>query len=191
MSTDVVTQLTMDFPELANLSRQDLEDILNDPNYFQAVFHSLPRVKAMYDAQAELGNANESIANNNLALQEKLYRLRSETQDVFNEAKSLEAKWKDLEKEQHDVYQRFTPQFLLMRLRHSVTAQDDASERLATAFIQHQSLGFPESQSGVATPSGKETDNFIKQFKEARKIYHKRVIWSDRWSKDQVEWRED
>ena len=80
MSTDVVTQLTMEFPELAHLSyestaaiglvstliisrRQDLEDLLNDNNYFQAIFHSLPRVKAMYAAQAELGNANESIAS--------------------------------------------------------------------------------------------------------------------------------
>ncbi|KAJ4482016.1 hypothetical protein J3R30DRAFT_2113097 [Lentinula aciculospora] len=190
MST-VITQLTMDFPELAHLSRRDLEDLLNDTNYFQAVFHSLPGVKAMYDAQAELGNANESIAKNNLALQEKLYRLRSETQDAFNEAKSLEARWKELEKEQRDVYQRFTPQFLLMRLRHSVTSQDDASERLATTFIQHQFVETSDSQSGTATPSGKEIDDFIKDFKEARKIYHKRVIWSDRWSKGQVEWRED
>ncbi|KAJ3830700.1 hypothetical protein F5878DRAFT_651751 [Lentinula raphanica] len=191
MSTDVVTQLTMDFPELAHLSRQDLEDLLSGTNYFQAVFHSLPRVKAIYDAQAELGNANESIAKNNLALQEKLYRLRSETQDAFNEAKNLEARWQEVEKEQREVYQRFTPQFLLMRLRHSVTAQDDISERLATAFIQRQSLGSSESQSGTATPSGKEIEDFIKEFKEARKIYHKRVIWSDGWSKGQVEWRAD
>ncbi|KAE9391029.1 hypothetical protein BT96DRAFT_832585 [Gymnopus androsaceus JB14] len=191
MSTDVVTQLTMEFPELAHLSRQDLEDLLSDTNYFQAVFHSLPAVKAMYAAQAELGNANESIANNNLASQERLYRLRSETQDAFNEAKLLEARWKELEKEQRDVYQRYTPQFLLMRLRHSVTAQDDASETLANAFIQHQSLGTSESPSGTSTPSGKEIDDFIKEYKEARKVYHKRVIWSDRWTKGQVEWRDD
>ncbi|KIK57247.1 hypothetical protein GYMLUDRAFT_46503 [Collybiopsis luxurians FD-317 M1] len=191
MTSDVVTQLTTDFPELAHLSRQDLEDLLNDNNYFQAVFHSLPRVKAMHDAQAELGNANSSIANNNMALQDKLYQLRSETQDAFNEAKALEARWKEVEKEQRDVYQRFTPQFLLMRLRHSVSAQDDASERLATAFIQHQSLGSSESHSGTSTPSGKDMDDFIKEFKEARKIYHKRVMWSDRWSKGQVEWRDE
>ena len=42
---------------------------------------------------------------NNLALQEKLYGLRNETQDAFNEAKALEASWADLEKEQRDVYQ--------------------------------------------------------------------------------------
>ncbi|KAF9060727.1 hypothetical protein BDP27DRAFT_1296515 [Rhodocollybia butyracea] len=191
MSTDVVTQFTTDFPELAHLSRQDLEDLLADPNYFQAVLHSLPRVKAMHDAQSELGNANESIANNTLALQERLYRLRSETQDAFNEAKSLEARWKEVEKEQRDVYQRFSPQFLLMRLRHSITDQDVASEALATAFIQHQITGSSESHSGTATPSGKEIDDFIKEFKEARKVYHKRVMWADRWSKGQVEWRDD
>lgn len=33
-----------------------------DPVYFQAIFHSLERVKALYQAQAELGMANESIA---------------------------------------------------------------------------------------------------------------------------------
>lgn len=87
--------------------------------------------------------------------------------------------------------QRYTPQFLLMRLRHSVTAQDDASDTLATAFIQHQSLGSSESHSGTATPSGKEIDEFIRDYKEARKVYHKRMIWSDRWTKGQVEWRED
>jgi hypothetical protein len=43
-------------------SREDLEDLLNDPNYFQAIVHSLPRVKAMFQAQSELGSANESIA---------------------------------------------------------------------------------------------------------------------------------
>ena len=102
--------------------REDLEDILADPAYFQAIFHSLPSVRSLFQAQAELGSANESIAStlqpttsrsgpahyipdNNTVLQERLYRLRSETQDAFNEAKSLEARWKDLEREQREVYQ--------------------------------------------------------------------------------------
>jgi ESCRT-I complex subunit VPS37 len=36
--------------------------MLADPAYFQSVFHSLPRVKALFQAQTELGMANESIA---------------------------------------------------------------------------------------------------------------------------------
>jgi ESCRT-I complex subunit VPS37 len=55
--------LLTDFPELSHLSREDLLDLLMDPNYFQAIFHSLDRVKALYAAQAELGAANEAIAS--------------------------------------------------------------------------------------------------------------------------------
>jgi hypothetical protein len=36
--------------------------MLVDPNYFQAVLHSLEKVKAMYQSQTELSMANEVIA---------------------------------------------------------------------------------------------------------------------------------
>jgi len=184
----ISTQLTTDFPELAHLSREDLEDILADPAYFQAIFHSLKRVRSLFQAQAELGLANESIANNNTTLQESLYRLRSETQDAFNEAKALEVRWKDLEREQREVYQRFTPQFLLMRLRHATTAQDDKSEALASAFVQSSSTS--PSPSPSHNGNG-EVDDFVKEFKALRKVYHKRVMWGDRWAAGQVAWRDD
>ena len=43
--------------------REDLEDLLADPQYFQAVFHTLPQVRLLYQGQADLGSANESIAS--------------------------------------------------------------------------------------------------------------------------------
>jgi len=181
--SSISTQLTADFPELAHLSREDLEDMLADPTYFQAIFHSLDRVRSLFQAQAELGMANESIANHNTMLQDSLYRLRSETQDAFNEAKALEGRWKDLEREQREVYQRFTPQFLLMRLRHATTAQDDKSEALASTFVQ--------SSSTSPSPGNGEVDDFVKEFKALRKVYHKRVMWGDRWAAGQVAWRDD
>ncbi|KAJ6585091.1 hypothetical protein B0H19DRAFT_1108191 [Mycena capillaripes] len=189
----MATPLLNDFPELADLSREDLEDLLNDPVYFQAIFHSLSRVKAMYQSQAELGMANESIASHNLALQEPLYRLRAETQEAFDDAKNLEARWKDVEREQREVYQRFSPQFLLMRLKHSKTAQDDASEALASAFVHQSSTSASNGGSGTGTPNGpgKEIDDFVREFKDLRKTYHKRVMWEDRWSSGLVNWRDD
>lgn len=175
------TPLLAEFPELTHLSREDLEDLLADPAYFQAIFHSLDRVKELYKSQAELGLANETIAQNNLALQQQLYNLRSETKDFFDEAKKLESRWKELEKEQRDIYQRYTPQFLLLRLKHSITAQDDASEALASAFVS--------GADTLATSS--DIDEFVKEFKKLRKTYHKRVIWAEKWGKGDVMWRED
>ena len=97
--------------------------MLADPQYFQAIFHTLNQVKQLHQAQADLGLANEAIARkhiffailrtiqepatseNNLAYQDALYKLRSETQDAFNDAKQLEARCKEVEREQKEVYQ--------------------------------------------------------------------------------------
>jgi ESCRT-I complex subunit VPS37 len=45
------------------------------------------------------------LSGNNLALQEELYQLRYLTQEAFNGAKTLGARWSELEKEQRDVHQ--------------------------------------------------------------------------------------
>jgi len=179
------SQLFKDYPELSSLSREDLEDMLADPAYFQAVFHSLPRVKALFQAQAELGMANESIARKNLSVQDDLYKLRAETQDSFDEAKALLARQKELDREQRELHQRYSSSFLSLRLRHATTAQDDLSETLATSFIRSQ----PSSSS--AGSADKEVDEFVRQFKELRKRYHKRALWGEKWSHGTVRWRED
>ena len=85
----------------------------------------------------------------------------------------------------HYPLQRFSQQFLMLRLRHATTAQDDASEAVASAFVQSS----PNAYAGDGT--GKDVDDFVKEFKEARKTYHKRVMWGDRWGAGKVQWRDD
>ena len=106
--------------------------MLNNPAYYEAVFNSLPQVKTMFQTQSELGRANEEIASEyavalihesvlrwvvraegNLQLQNELYALRAETKDAFDRAKALEARWKELEREQRDVYQVCNPSAFL------------------------------------------------------------------------------
>jgi hypothetical protein len=36
-----------------------------------------------------------------------------------------------------------------------------------------------------------EVDEFIKEFKELRKVYHKRSMWGEKWGNGQVIWREE
>jgi len=170
------------YPELSRLSRDDLQDLLHDQQYFQATFHSLEHVKTFYRAQDEIVMANEAIAKNNLSLQDELYKLRAETQAAFDESRSLEARWKSLEREQKEVYQRFTQQFLLLRLRHAATAQDEASEKVASDFVKGPSDG---------PANGKEVDDFVKDFREMRRVYHKRAIFVERWTKGDVGWLND
>jgi len=81
------------------------------------------------------------------------------------------------------VPQRFTQQFLLLRLRHATTAQDEASEKVASQFVKGS------SPDGLA--SGKEVDDFVRDFREMRRVYHKRAIFGDRWGKGDVGWQDD
>jgi ESCRT-I complex subunit VPS37 len=80
--------------------------------------------------------------------------------------------------------QRYAPSFLLLRLKHAATAQDELSELTATAFV-HANL---EEGEKLGT---KEVDDFIKAFKEQRITYHKRTIWSEHWSNGKVTWPDD
>lgn len=74
------SRLFAEYPEVQNFSyvsffnilhpeyepsvrKEDLEDLMTDSQYFQAIFHTLPKVKALVQAQSELGMANESIAS--------------------------------------------------------------------------------------------------------------------------------
>jgi len=77
-----------------------------------------------------------------------------------------------------------------MRLRHSTTAQDDASEALASSFVQQ----LPSNNGSISDPGtsrGMEVDQFIKEFRELRKVYHKRAMWGEKWANGQVIWREE
>jgi ESCRT-I complex subunit VPS37 len=137
------------------------------------------------------------VSENNLALQDTLYALRNETKQAFDEAKALELRWKELEREQREVYQvcrirpvlrqadscskRFSPSFLLMRLRHATTAQDDLSEAVASTFVKSSP---PEGNAN----GGRDVDEFVKEFRDLRKTYHKRVIWGSGSGK--VDWRD-
>lgn len=152
-------------------------------------------------------------------MQDDLYRLRSETQAAFDEAQMLQARWRELDREQKELYQvrqlnpisipstfwcqplclqRYTQSFLLLRLRHAATAQDELSESLASSFIRQspsvsyiQSFEPSSSGNGNSDAMGKKVDEFVKQFKELRKTYHKRVMWSERWGAGRVSWRDD
>lgn len=56
---------------------------------------------SLYSVYKDLLNGLE----HNLTFQEPLYKLRSDTKDAFDEAKRLEARWKEVEREQREVYQ--------------------------------------------------------------------------------------
>lgn len=79
-----------------------------------------------------------------------------------------------------------------MRLRHATTAQDDLSESVASTFVKSSP---PESSAfgngngnGNGNGGGRDVDEFVKEFRDLRKTYHKRAIWGSGANK--VDWRD-
>lgn len=37
----------------------------------------------------------------------------------------------------------------------------------------------------------RQLEEFVRDFKAARKVFHKRALWSERWNRGEVSWQED
>ena len=75
--------------------------------------------------------------------------------------------------DRHLPPQRFTPSAQLARLRAATSNQDHLSEQLVASFIE----------------GGMSEEDFARQFKEVRRVYHRRQVCLDKWEKGSVVWR--
>ncbi|CAD6566494.1 MAG: hypothetical protein TREMPRED_002658 [Tremellales sp. Tagirdzhanova-0007] len=202
------TPLLQQFPSLSSHPPSFLKDLLSSPPLTEAYLYTLPEVQELAADVERLGRENEGLARQNLDLRDQLLNLRDATAQSYAHAEHLKLRWTEIEKAQANLYQRHRPSFLHLRLRHSMTDQDDHSEKMASAFIEGRngrgsgteatsravSPGSEVAPHASATPDrtqNKAIEDFIQEFKAARKIYHKRAIWAERWSRGEVAWRDD
>ncbi|GAA98381.1 uncharacterized protein L969DRAFT_93024 [Mixia osmundae IAM 14324] len=150
---------------LSSLSRDDLEALLSDPEYFDAFFGTLPSTIALYDEHDALLRANEELTARNLDYRPKLDTLRSETALAFQSALDSKVIWATVEKDQAEAYKGCTPPALLNRLRAALSEQEHLTEQLAARF-----------QDGQLDEA-----SFAMQYKEARRIWHKRALCAFYW----------
>lgn len=120
-----VDALARDFPTVSALSKEDLQDLLSDEAYFNAVFEGLPQVRRMREAQAEVIASNEALAGKskpslsarstvctdelvcvekNLAVRPQLEASRERTAASFANANAMKAKWADVEARQAELH---------------------------------------------------------------------------------------
>ncbi|PWZ03336.1 hypothetical protein BCV70DRAFT_15397 [Testicularia cyperi] len=207
-SSSLQTRLTHTFPQTSGLTREDLQALLGetplpyhpqhastdsgqdqraaDAAYFEAFFHSLPQAQQLYAQHAALLRTNEEKAQKNTQLQKPLEELRTETQQLFDRAKSLEAELPRLEKQMNDEYRRFAPSALHFSLTQSASKLNDRSEDLANAYVE--GLPYPTDESGTAPEAMLDDVSFVRRYKAQRTLYHKRRIVADRWARGQVHW---
>ncbi|KAJ3045230.1 Vacuolar protein sorting-associated protein 37A [Rhizophlyctis rosea] len=157
-----------DYPDIDSKSAEELEELLNDEIAFQIYLENLSSIKGMKQVHKELMDGNESLARRNLSKKEELESLKktlSEQQQLFQ---SLRAKFDTNLKAQQDEAVRFSPTYVATKLQSAQSESDELSESIAQSFLD-----------------GKiPADDFIKQYRDTRRVYHLRAAKLERLARD-------
>ncbi|GAA5998477.1 vacuolar protein sorting family 37 protein [Rhodotorula paludigena] len=164
--------LARDFPKVAQVPRDDLQLLLEDPAYFDAYFNTMPQSLAYHQAVEQKMRDNIELAEKSTAMKPDLERLREDTARLFNEANDLKTRWAYLDDAQREAYRRFSQPAQQARYRAATTQQEHLSDSLVAAFLAGEG----------------DDESFVKQYREVRKVYHKREIGLRKWDEGKVVW---
>lgn len=165
--------LARDYPEAASLGKDDLQRLLEDPAYFDAYFSTLDRARSCHTALASKLQANIDLAQDSEELKPALQHLRHDTARLFHEAQDLlHTQWPLLEHAQHEAYRRFSESAQLARYRAATTTQEHLSDALVHAFLNGDG----------------DDESFVRQYREVRKLFHRREIGLHKWDEGKVVW---
>ncbi|KAJ3275893.1 Vacuolar protein sorting-associated protein 37A [Terramyces sp. JEL0728] len=147
-----------EYLELDGKTTEEIEEILLDDNAFADYFYSLDQVKPIKQMQDDLLVNNAEIAKSNLSRKEQIEDLKMRIQALQNINAGHRKQLDQLLYEQQQELTRFGSEYLTEQLRQLVATSDDMTELSAASFLE-----------------GKlSEDEFIKAFKESRKLYHLR-----------------
>ncbi|KAK4047394.1 hypothetical protein OIV83_005441 [Microbotryomycetes sp. JL201] len=166
--------LSLDFPQLQHLTQEELQLLLEDEAMFDAVFNTLPQALELHQAYERRLQQNIAIANKNDSMRPGLEALRAETAALFNEANELKQRWTYIDEAQKEAFKKFLPANQMSRLSVATSNQEHLSDQLVNAFL--------DGSTG-------DDESFARQYREIRKVFHRRAISLDKWSQGKVVWR--
>jgi len=145
-------------PELAQLKKQELEELLNDDEKFEKFLLGLEKHKNIETIVKELRDENDRVAASTLEKQKDLGVLRENLaiqQDIF---KVKQSELDESAKKLGEVMKKYSASVIMGKLASESRKGEEESEEVAQRFM-----------SGEI-----EVNEFVKSFIESRKKYHKR-----------------
>ncbi|KAI8843820.1 hypothetical protein BJ741DRAFT_257219 [Chytriomyces cf. hyalinus JEL632] len=149
-------------------SLEELEELLADPIAFEEHLYSLPRIAEAQKLREEVARVNAEAAGKTLALQSDLFNSRESlraTQASFLAA--LES-YEQCCKRYDAAMLVMAPDYLLSRLRAAQAESDELCDSLVMSLLRGE---LP-------------VDEFLKRYREARRVYHARSIRVERGERD-------
>ncbi|TQS37802.1 hypothetical protein Golomagni_01713 [Golovinomyces magnicellulatus] len=159
--------------------KQQLAEILENPKLLNALLYSTSTVhpslasnqKALQDALSE----NIALASHLKAVEARLLQLRLSSQAQLLSTHALERQWRQKQTEMDQALAPFTPPSLYQNLVQAIQEQEHYCGALESEFLDGD---------GVATE--REVIEWIKRFREARKVYYSRQARKERWDEGRI-----
>ncbi|KAI1311295.1 Vacuolar protein sorting-associated protein 37A [Mortierella claussenii] len=146
------------------LTTEQIEEYLESPIAFEHFFDRIDVVANSRTLKREWWHGNDNVARRNLCLEAELKELQNSTAEGHRVAMQLQKTLEEKLQQQQDALWRFKPETLQSKLRSAAAESDELSESVAQSFLE-----------------GKLAEaDFIRQFRDLRKVYHMREMKNER-----------
>ncbi|XP_071543883.1 vacuolar protein sorting-associated protein 37A-like [Panulirus ornatus] len=125
-------------PEVASLSRDELEDILTCEDKLTEFVAGLPQLTAVKTHCDQLIAQNEALAKANLERSSEYERVRDATIQKVEELTSLRASFEDMTLMQQKASEKLAPANIQESLLIFAVQSEEESEKIAEDFLQKQ-----------------------------------------------------
>ncbi|KAK4227591.1 hypothetical protein QBC38DRAFT_477350 [Podospora fimiseda] len=167
---------------LQDKSKQDLADILSDPALISALTNSPQTIhaslQASHDGLHTALNENMERASLLLELEGHLVHQRSAAQAQLLSTHALERQWRAKQASMDHALAPFAPASLYQRLNQGVQEQEAVCYALEESFLEGEGNG--------ALATEREVTDWIRRYREAKKVYYLRQEKKERWDEGRV-----
>ncbi|CCC14119.1 hypothetical protein SMACR_08460 [Sordaria macrospora] len=167
---------------LQDKSKQDLAEILSNPSLLSALTHSPetihPSLQASHDALQSALAENVQRAAQLLNLEARLANQRSLTQAQLLSTHALERQWRAKQAEMDHALTPFAPTRLYQRLSQGLQEQEAVCCALEESFLDSGGDDVPASE--------REANDWVRKYREAKKLYYLRQERKERWDEGRV-----
>lgn len=170
---------------LEDKSKQDLAEILGSQELLNALTHAPstmhPSLAATEDALLAALDENEGLARHLADLEARLAHQRSSTQAQLLSTHALERQWRQKQAEMDHALSPFAPAALYHRLTQALQEQEMVCLAMEESFLEG---GGTAAADALATE--RETIEWVRRYREARKLYYLRQERKERWNERRV-----
>ena len=153
-----------EFKELDSLSREELDELLEDELEFTSFVNRLPTYQAIQSIASDILEENVVVAKANLEKKDTIQTLYAEVMELKKELESKLTVFQSLEKEQDAICAPPDTNDVMRQLARGKKEAFQASERMAEEWVEQVT----------------DVDTFVKEFVKERKIHHSRAAKMER-----------